>query len=84
MACPSNAQVGLSYLAGENPAIFTSNLTLEVLPLRKSSLENNVFLRKEFWPTVWEVASVGTEEVALEVNAVEVVARFKISLRLLD
>ena len=59
--------------------IFSSNLTLEVLPLRKSSLENNVFLRKEFWPTAWE-ASDGAGDIALEVNAVEVLARLKVSL----
>jgi hypothetical protein len=57
-------QVGLSYLSGENPGLLEdgAQLTLLVLPLKKSTLEpaadpevallpeGKVFLQKEYWP----------------------------------
>jgi hypothetical protein len=46
------AVVGLSYLAGENPGLLADGveLTLMVLPLKKESLEDDVFLQQKLWP----------------------------------
>ena len=45
-------QVGITYLAGENPGLLApgAQLDLWVLPLKKASLEDNVFLQRRFWP----------------------------------
>ena len=45
-------EVGLSYLAGELPALLEAGTTLRVqlLPLRRASLETNVWLQPAHWP----------------------------------
>ena len=62
-------EVGLSYLADENdPGLLQdgTNLTLLVLPLNRSALEDNVFLQSKYWPafsnngTAIEVRSIVT------------------------
>ena len=45
-------EVGLSYLSHEHPGLLKNgaNMTLLVLPMNRSALENNVFLQKVYWP----------------------------------
>ncbi|KAH8060325.1 beta-galactosidase [Aureococcus anophagefferens] len=45
-------EVGLSFLADENPGLLggTTTLRLLVLPLQKKALEGNVFLDEKLWP----------------------------------
>eukprot|EP01065_Artemidia_motanka_P007610 TRINITY_DN137_c2_g1_i1.p1 TRINITY_DN137_c2_g1~~TRINITY_DN137_c2_g1_i1.p1 ORF type:complete len:915 (+),score=325.46 TRINITY_DN137_c2_g1_i1:66-2747(+) len=59
-------EVGLTYLAGENPGLQSEhlNLTLKVLPLRKDALQKNVFIQQRLWP------DFGTDSSVLRVNSV--------------
>ena len=50
-------EVGLTFLASENPGISVfaessrgTNLTLFVLPLKKETLEKKVWLQTQYWP----------------------------------
>jgi len=49
---PGQMEVGLSYLSGEIPALLQSgtNLTLKILPLKRSDLESNIYVQPGHWP----------------------------------
>ena len=69
-------QVGLDYLAGENPGIWSGNLTLLMLPLKKQSLEQHVFLQKVLWP------DFGTDSTICSLHSIDVIPTYKISLKI--
>ena len=69
-------QVGLDYLAGENPGIWSTNLTLLMLPIKKSSLENHVFLQKALWP------DFGTADTVCDLRSIDVIPTYKVSLKI--
>ena len=68
-------QLGLDYLAGENPGIWSTNLTLLMLPLKKTSLEQHVFLQKVLWP------DFGTADTVCDLRSVDVIPTYKVSLK---
>ena len=65
-------EVGLSFLADENPGLLggTTTLRLLVLPLQKKALEDNVFLDEKLWPAF----DLANGSLALELKGVEVLA----------
>ena len=65
-------EVGLSFLADENPGLLggTTTLRLLVLPLQKKALEDNVFLDEKLWPAF----TLANGSLALELKGVEVLA----------
>jgi len=70
-------EAGLSFLDEEHGgALFKSdtNLTLHVLPLKRESLEDCVFLRSEFWPRF------GEDGVAVGLDGVDVEQSFRARL----
>ena len=70
----SSMQLGLDYLAGENPTIFSANLTLLVMPLKQASLEDDVFIQKAWWP------AFGPDGIADTLSGIEVLPTYKVSL----
>lgn len=62
-------EVGLSYLAAENPGLVTDGAVLDlyVLPLQRSALESNVFLQPSLWP------DFGGNSTALAVDAIRAI-----------
>eukprot|EP00040_Diaphanoeca_grandis_P035787 m.225832 g.225832 ORF g.225832 m.225832 type:complete len:854 (-) comp33470_c6_seq1:116-2677(-) len=68
-------QVGLTYLGGEHPALLSNsaNLTLNILPLKKTDLETDIYVRNEFWPTTF-----GTDGTVLKLDNISVIARYKV------
>ena len=65
-------EVGLTFLADENPGLLggTTTLRLLVLPLQKKALEDNVFLDEKLWPAF----DLANGSLALELKGVEVLA----------
>eukprot|EP00038_Savillea_parva_P010016 m.187353 g.187353 ORF g.187353 m.187353 type:complete len:1053 (-) comp17044_c0_seq1:101-3259(-) len=63
-------EVGLSYLAGENPGLLDNGteLTLLVLPLQKRTLETQIWLQPQLWPDFNN--GNGSDAVALRVHTV--------------
>ena len=61
-------EVGLSYLAGENPGLLSAGATLQlwVLPLKQTDLENDVYLQERLWP------DFGGKDAVLELKGVTV------------
>ena len=61
-------EVGLSYLSHEHPGLLKNgaNMTLLVLPMNRSALENNVFLQKAYWPKFSKNSSIAMELMGLE------------------
>merc|ERR1711871_695259 len=61
-------EVGLSYLSQEHPGLLKNgaNMTLLVLPMNRSALENNVFLQKVYWPKFSKNNSIAMELKGLE------------------
>eukprot|EP00944_MAST-04C_sp_MAST-4C-sp1_P010268 g10268.t1 len=61
-------EVGLSYLSHEHPGLLKNgaNMTLLVLPMNRSALENNVFLQKVYWPKFSKNSSIAMELKGLE------------------
>jgi hypothetical protein len=61
------AVVGLSYLADENPGLLAdgTELTLMILPLKKESLEADVFLQKRLWPDFGSGSTNGSAVLSL-------------------
>ena len=59
-------EVGLSYLAGEVPGLLTNGtaLQLQLLPLKRASLEKNVFIQRALWP------DFGADDVVCRVDGV--------------
>ena len=75
---PGQMHAGLSYVAAEQPegSIFgaDANLTLRVLPLQRSALEKNVWLRRDYWP------DFDGDGLALGLSGVDVLQSFRARL----
>ena len=87
-------EVGLTYLAEENPGILTDGSVLElwILPLKKSTInlhENTtdggakVFLQQDYWPS-FDGVGTGDNQVALKVNALRWVQTARVPLSISD
>lgn len=71
---------GLSYIAAEHPqgAIFgpDANMTLAILPMQKSVLEKQVYLRDDVWP------AFDADGIALGIEEIQVIQVFKSTIAL--
>jgi len=61
-------EVGLNYLAGENPGLLAAGASLElwILPLKKSDLLRDIYLQERLWP------AFGEDDAVLVLNNVTV------------
>ena len=76
-------EVGLTYMANDSAAggdllVDGTNLTLLILPLKKSTLEENVWLQPAFWPRFEEDDS----GIALSVDRIRPLTVRKAQLKL--
>ena len=62
-------EVGLNYLAEENPGLLEAGATLSlwILPLKQSDLKQHIYLQKRLWPTF----PAGEDSVVLQLNSVK-------------
>jgi len=71
-------EVGLDYLAGENPEMWSNKdgFTFNLLPLKKSSLQTDVFLQQVLWP------DFDGKDAVCDIEAIHVIPTYMASMRM--
>ena len=70
-------EMGLDYLAGENPDMWSGKaFTFNLMPLKKSSLQTDVFLQQVLWP------DFGGKDAVCDIEAIHVIPTYMASMRM--